>query len=203
MQGRGRMLGVAFAVVGLAAAGLSLAAGPKEGTKATPAAAKSVIERGRYLAIVGGCNDCHTPGTLFGAPDFSRELSGSDVGWKGPWGTSFPLNLTPDVETGLGSWTAAEIANTLRTGVKKDGTVLLPPMPWQNTSQMSESDLHALVAYLRSLKPVKHAVPKALPPGGAYAGPVIPFPPPGPWDAPAGAAAPAAGGAAPAAGDKH
>jgi mono/diheme cytochrome c family protein len=181
---RGRMLGVAFLVMGIAAAGLSLGAGSAK--KADPAAAKSEVERGRYLVITMGCNDCHTPGTLFGAPDFKRELSGSELGWRGPWGTSFPRNLTPDPETGLGKWTAEEMANTLRTGVRKDGSVLLPPMPWPNTSQMTEADLHALVAYLRSLPPVSHAVPKALPPGGEYAGPIVTLPAPGKWDAPVG-----------------
>lgn len=193
MHGRGRMLGAAFLALGFVAAGLSLgAAGMKGGSKAEPAASKALAERGRYLAITMGCNDCHTPGALYGGPDFGRELSGSEVGWHGPWGTSFARNLTPDPETGLGSWTADQVANVLRTGVRPDGSVLLPPMPWPNTSQMSEPDLRALVAYLRSLKPVRHAVPKALPPGGEYSGPVIPFPPPGPWDAPAATAEAAA-----------
>jgi mono/diheme cytochrome c family protein len=189
------MLGAAFLAMGIAAAGLSLgAAGSKSATKAEPAAAKSVVERGRYLAITMGCNDCHTPGTLYGAPDFQRALSGSELGWRGPWGTSFARNLTPDHETGLGTWTEDEIANALRSGVRKDGSVLLPPMPWPNTAQMTESDLRALVAYLRSLPPVKHAVPKSLPPGGEYTGPVIPLPEPGKWDAPVAATpAPASG----------
>lgn len=188
MQGKGRMLGAAFLLVGIAAAGLSMASGGKQGgTAAEPAAAKSVLERGRYLTITMGCNDCHTPGALYGGPDFGRELSGSEVGWRGPWGVSFPRNLTPDPETGLGAWTAEEIANALRTGVKKDGTVMLPPMPWPNTAQLSEPDLRAIVAYLRSLPPVKHPVPKALGQDGDYAGPVIPMPPPGKWDAPVAA----------------
>ncbi len=187
---QGRWLGAAFLLVGTAAAGLSVGAGPHGGTNAAPAAAKSVVERGRYLAVTMGCNDCHTPGTMYGSPDFARELSGSELGWRGPWGISFARNLTPDRETGLGGWTDEQVANALRTGVKPDGKVLLPPMPWPNTSQMSEADLHALVAYLRSLKPVKHAVPDALPPDGQYAGPVLTLPPPGAWDAPVAANAP-------------
>lgn len=197
MQHKGRTLGVAILAVGFVAAGLSLGAGSmKGGTTAEPAAARGLVERGRYLAITMGCNDCHTPGTLFGGPDFSRALAGSELGWRGPWGISFARNLTPDPETGLGAWTADEIANTLRTGVRKNGKVLLPPMPWPNTSQMSESDLRALVAYLRSLPPVKHAVPDAQPPGGEYAGPVLSLPAPGKWDAPVTAATPPAAAAA-------
>jgi len=183
MNRKGRMLGATFVGFGLVAAGLSLGAA-KPGEKAA-GKAESVVERGRYLATIAGCNDCHTPGTLYGGPDFKRALAGSEVGWQGPWGISFARNLTPDPETGLGKWTEAEIVNALKTGVKKDGSVLLPPMPWPNTSQMSDADLHALVAYLRSLPPVKHAVPAALPPGGKYDGPVLAMPAPGAWDAPA------------------
>jgi mono/diheme cytochrome c family protein len=176
------MLGVAFLFVGLAAAGLSLGAG---NTKPAGAAnAKAQVERGRYLVVVGGCNDCHTPGTLFGGPDFSRALSGSEIGWHGPWGVSFPRNLTPDPETGIGQWSTEDIVNTLKTGVRKNGTTLLPPMPWPNTSQMTDADLHAIAAYLKSLPPVKHSVPKALPPDGKYDGPTLHFPTPGAWDAP-------------------
>jgi mono/diheme cytochrome c family protein len=186
MRNRSRVLGSAFVVVGIAAAWLSLGAGTvKPSASASPASSGALVDRGRYLVTVMSCNDCHTPGTLFGGPDMSRMLSGSEVGWHGPWGTSFPRNLTPDPETGLGKWTADEIANTLRTGVRPNHSVLLPPMPWPSTSQLSEADLRAIVAFLRSLPPVKHAVPAALPPDGNYAGPVINLPAPGPWDAPA------------------
>lgn len=183
MQKQGRMLGATTLAIGLVAAGLSLGAGamPAKG----PAASKSLVERGRYLATISGCGDCHTPGTLFGGPDFARALSGSEVGWKGPWGTSFARNLTPDPETGLGKWSTQDIIDALKTGVRKDGHVLLPPMPWPNTSQMADADLRALVAYLQSLPPVKHAVPEALPPNEPYSGPAITLPAPGAWDAPA------------------
>jgi mono/diheme cytochrome c family protein len=193
MRLEGRMLGVTVLVIGFAAAGLSLGAGSSKSSMAAPTA--SLVERGRYLATVGGCNDCHTPGTLFGGPDFKRALSGSEVGWRGPWGISFPRNLTPDPETGLGNWSTEDIVNTLKTGVRKDGSVLLPPMPWPNTSQMTDADLHALATYLKSLPPVKHQVPKALPPDGTYAGPAITFPAPGAWDAPAMTGDGGAGGA--------
>jgi hypothetical protein len=66
-------------------------------------------------------------------------------------------------------------------------------MPWPNTAQLSEPDLRALVAYLRSLPAVKHAVPRAVPPEGEYAGPVIKMPDPGQWDAPAAVPAGAGG----------
>ena len=190
---QGRKLVVTFLVLGYAAAALCLGACSAQQKTAATAAAPSPAERGRYLATVGQCNDCHTPGTLFGGPNMTRQLAGSEVGWHGPWGTSFARNLTPDPETGLGNWTEDEIVSTLKTGVRKDGTTLLPPMPWPNTSQWTDEDLHAVAAYLKSLPPVKHEVPKALPPDGKYSGPVIPFPAPGPWDAPATAPDAAAG----------
>lgn len=144
-----------------------------------------LIARGRMLAMIGGCNDCHTPGTLFGAPDFSRQLSGSELGWNGPWGTSYGRNLTPDMETGLGYYSEKEITDALRSGHRLDGKPMLPPMPWQNLTAMSDADMRALVAFLKSLPPVSHKVPDALPPGstpttGAY----VSFPPPPAWDAP-------------------
>lgn len=144
----------------------------------------SRVERGRYLSIIAACNDCHTPGTFYGAPDYDRTLSGSELGWIGPWGVSFPRNLTPDVETGIGSWTERQIVDALRTGMRPDGSVLLPPMPWPMYTALSDEDAFAIAAYLKSLAPVKHRTPDAVPPGVAYDGPVLRFPAPPAWDAP-------------------
>ena len=175
-----RLLAFAACCLGAVAATLALtsAAPPAKSAKQDP------IKRGEYLAVVTGCNDCHTPGTLFGDPDFSRQLSGSELGWQGPWGVSYPRNLTPDMETGIGKWSKQDIVNTLRTGQRPDGSVLLPPMPWPDTSHMSESDLQALAAYLKSLPPVKHQVPDKQPPGAAPTGSFITMPAPSAWDAP-------------------
>src|SRR5439155_6351770 len=60
------------------------------------------IALGKRLAWAAGCNDCHTPGALYGAPDTTRLLSGSELGWAGPWGVSYARNITPDTETGIG-----------------------------------------------------------------------------------------------------
>jgi len=153
--------------------------------KTSPASSrKALVDRGMYLTTVGGCNDCHTPGTLYGSPDWDRKLAGSEIGWQGPWGVSYARNLTPDLETGLGKWTEDQIVNTLKTGVHPDGHVLLPPMPWPNTSQMTDPDMRAIAAYLKTLKPVEHQVPKAVPPGQTATGSIIVFPPPSAWDAP-------------------
>jgi mono/diheme cytochrome c family protein len=147
------------------------------------------VERGRYLTLMGGCNDCHTPGTFYGAADYSRQLSGSELGWLGPWGVTFPRNLTPDVETGLGKWSDRDIVNALRTGVRPDGSVILPPMPWPMYATMTDADAFAIAAYLKSLPPVKHRAPDRIAPGVAYDGPAMRFPPPPAWDAPRAEAA--------------
>ena len=125
-----------------------------------PLAAESEIERGKYLVTLGSCNDCHTPGYFFGKPDFSRALSGSDVGFAIPGvGAFVGRNLTPDKETGLGNWTDDQIISAITAGVRPDGRMLAPIMPWQGLSHLTSDDAHAIVAYLRSLPPVKNAVP--------------------------------------------
>ena len=145
--------------------------------------------RGKYLVTIMACTECHTPGTFYGAPDFERFLSGSELGWAGPWGVAYASNLTPDAETGIGKWKPMEIAKAIRSGNRPDGRQLAPAMPWLNYSNLSEADAMAIAVYLKTLKPVKHAVPKPLPPGAEAKGPVLAFPPPSAWDAPREAAA--------------
>ena len=147
-----------------------------------PASADEVA-RGKYLVTIAGCQDCHTPGTFYGAPDLARQLSGSELGWTGQWGTSYAANLTPDPSTGLGNYTEDDIVTAIRTGKKKSGAPILPPMPWPNYAQFSDEDAYAVAAYLKSVPPVVHAVPKNLPPG-AKAPAALSFPPPPAWDAP-------------------
>ena len=96
----------------------------------------------------------------------------------------YASNLTPDLDTGLGYWTEAEIVQTLRTGKRPDGTVLGPPMPTQNIAQLSQADAEALAAFLASLKPISHQVPKPVKAGTDAQGSVFEFPPPSAWDAP-------------------
>jgi mono/diheme cytochrome c family protein len=127
---------------------------------ATPATAETSVERGKYLVTIGGCSDCHTPGSFLGKPDMRRFLGGSDVGFAIPGlGVFVGRNLTPDKETGLGAWTDEQIAAAIATGVRPDGRALAPIMPWQALSQLTAEDKQAIVAYLRSIPPVKNAVP--------------------------------------------
>ncbi len=168
----------AVAVLLLAAA----ASAQTPAAKADPQAEK--VKRGGYLVMVAGCNDCHTPMKMTPdgpAPDMARMLSGHPEGapdpggtlgpndlalsatdltaWKQQFGTVYTRNLTPD-KTGLGDWTEAQFVKALRTGRHQgDGRALLPPMPWIAYAGMTEEDLQAVFAYLRTLKPIKNVVP--------------------------------------------
>jgi mono/diheme cytochrome c family protein len=193
---RTRVSGIALVAIaaGLAVAGLtSCGTNPRAGGEAAkPATApaamthEQLVERGTYLVKTSGvCKDCHTPGGMYGAPDASRQLAGSELGWTGPWGTSYASNLTPDPETGIGSWSEEDIVKAIQKGVKPDGTPVLPPMPWPNLAGLNFNDAHAIAAYLKTIPPVKHKVPAALPPGRRAASALV-IPPPPAWDAPKG-----------------
>jgi mono/diheme cytochrome c family protein len=121
--------------------------------------AADVVARGRYLVTVGGCSDCHTPGTFLGKPNMSEFLGGSDVGFAIPGlGVFAGPNLTPDKETGLGNWTDAQIITAITTGKRPDGRILAPIMPYQALGNLKKEDAKAIVAYLRSLAPVHNKV---------------------------------------------
>ena len=159
-------------------------------------AADAPVARGEYLVTVGGCDDCHTP-KVFGAngPDLdkSRRLSGHPAGdklppvpsgiigpqqwgavtnnhltaWVGPWGVSFAANLTPDA-SGLGGWTPENFIRAIRTGKHAgSGRPILPPMPWMNYAQMTDDDLRAVFAFLKSLPPIANTVPAPIAPVAA------------------------------------
>jgi mono/diheme cytochrome c family protein len=122
--------------------------------------AETPVERGQYLVTIAGCNDCHTPGALFGNPDKARLLAGSDVGFGDPGsGVWVGQNLTPDKETGLGGWTSDQIVTAITTGKIPDGRTLSPIMPWPALSKLTHDDALAIAAYLKSLPAVKNAVP--------------------------------------------
>jgi mono/diheme cytochrome c family protein len=123
------------------------------------AAADPQVDRGKYLVTIEGCNDCHTPGGNFN-PDMTRMLGGSDIGFGLPGqGVFVARNLTPDMETGLGGWTTDQIVTAMTTGVRPDGRVLSPWMPWKGISALTSADAQAIVAYLKSIPAVKHPIP--------------------------------------------
>jgi mono/diheme cytochrome c family protein len=130
------------------------------------AAEKSQVSRGEYLVTIGGCNDCHTPGYFFGKPDMERFLGGSDVGFEIPGlGVFAGPNITPDKETGIGRWTPEQIVAAIQTGIRPDGRVLAPIMPWHAFAHLAKDDAMAIAAFLQTVEPVKNKVPGPFKPG--------------------------------------
>ena len=126
----------------------------------TANAAEPQVARGKYLVSVISCTDCHTPGTFLGKPDMTRYLGGSEVGFEVPGlGVFYSPNLTPDKETGLGSWTKEQIATAITTGKRPDGGILAPIMPVASFKNLTHSDALAIANYLKSLPPIKNKVP--------------------------------------------
>jgi mono/diheme cytochrome c family protein len=131
---------------------------------ASPVTAQDKLRRGEYLATIMDCGGCHTPGALTGQPDHTRHLGGSGVGFQIPnVGIFYPPNLTPD-ETGLGAWSEKDIMTAVRTGVRPDGRVLVPVMPYHNYAKLTDADAGALTAYLKSLKPIRNKAPSIVGP---------------------------------------
>jgi len=139
---------------------------------AAAARAESPVERGKYLVGIMDCTGCHTTGALAGQPDPTHFLAGSDIGFQIPGlGIFYPPNLTSDRKTGLGEWTEQDIVNALRTGVRPDGRELAPAMPWRSYSKLTDEDVQAVAAYLKSLPAVDHAVPGPTGPSEKAPGP--------------------------------
>ncbi|MEF7613105.1 cytochrome c [Aquincola sp. MAHUQ-54] len=107
------------------------------------------VERGAYLARAGNCAGCHTAP---GAPAYAGG-KGIDT----PFGTVYAGNLTPDAQTGLGSWTAAQFWRAMHHGRSKDGRLLYPAFPYASYTLITRDDSDALYAYLGSLPPVVRA----------------------------------------------
>ena len=150
---------------------------------------EDLVKRGEYLVKITGCNDCHSPKkpgpngpelipelmlsghaqnspapkgdkvlTAQGFSAFAPDLTAA----AGPWGITYAANLTPDITTGIGSWTEEQFKTALTQGKYKGqaaGRMLLPPMPWFNYTKMADEDVKAIFAYLKSIKPVSNTVP--------------------------------------------
>ncbi len=128
------------------------------------AATQEAIARGGYLARITGCIGCHTPRTHDGDVAEARLMSGGDHPIAGNLGRFFPPNVTPDKVTGLGDWTAADIAKAFKTGRTPDGRILSTAMPWRTQfGNLTESDALAIALYLKSLPPIRNAVPPPIP----------------------------------------
>jgi mono/diheme cytochrome c family protein len=124
--------------------------------------AESVLDRGAELVRhVAACGQCHTPHTAEGAPIANLELAGGEAK-ELRLGTIAPPNITPDVETGIGSWTEQDIVNALRIGRRPDGTIIGPPMPITLYRTLSDADAVAIAKYLRSIPPIRRVVPTSV-----------------------------------------
>lgn len=128
---------------------------------------EAAIARGRYLVMTAGCNDCHTPGYAqnAGKVDESVWMTGDTVGWQGPWGTTYPIN----VRLYMQAMTEQQWLATARNPAR-------PPMPWFALRDMTDADLSALYHYVRSLGPAGAPAPEFVEPGKTADGPVVRFP---------------------------
>ena len=131
---------------------------------------ESAESRGRYLVEIGGCNDCHTAGYAMSNATIpeSEWLAGDILGYRGPWGTTYPPNLRMYMQQ-LSEDDWVTVAKTLQTR---------PPMPWWALHAMSADDLRALYRFIRSLGPVDKEIPAYVPPGQMPAPPYVQWPAP-------------------------
>lgn len=154
---------------------------------------ESQVKWGEHIVLIGSCHDCHTPkkmtpqgpvedmdlalsGHQAGAPDpdVNRKemqdkglvVTGDLTSWVGPWGISYTANLTSD-STGIGMWKEEQFMLAIREGKFKGlatSRTLLPPMPWMFYKYMTDDELKAVFAYLKTTKPIKNVVPPPVPP---------------------------------------
>jgi mono/diheme cytochrome c family protein len=108
------------------------------------------LKKGFYLVTIGHCMECHTPMGPRGR-EFESALGKGGFEFKGPWGTSVSRNITSHKEKGIGAWSDDEIKRAITDGIRRDGTRLKPPMGFEFYKNMTEGDLNAIVAYLRTV----------------------------------------------------
>ncbi|QPZ91968.1 hypothetical protein [Thioclava electrotropha] len=128
------------------------------------------VERGKLVSIISGCHDCHTAGynESGGKIDPEAALKGVPLGWQGPWGTTYAVNLRLEIKD-MDEDGFVEYAKTFDAK---------PPMPFYNVHAMPESDLRSLYQYIKSLGEPGEPMPEALPPGEAPTTPYIVMAPP-------------------------
>jgi mono/diheme cytochrome c family protein len=143
---------------------------------------EQVLERGKYLAVhVAGCIDCHSSRemTKYSGPVIpgTEGKGGFEFNEKfGLPGSVYAKNITPDPETGIGTWTDEEILRAITQGISKNGDTLFPLMPYPHFNRAAKEDLMAIIAYIRTLKPIKNQVPPRrlmIPIAMAYPGPML------------------------------
>jgi cytochrome c len=169
----------------------AMAAGCTPAPPTPPQKVVTPVERGQYLVTIMACGDCHTPYKMTPTgpePDATRLLSGhpaslkmppppaltqewawagavTNTAFAGPWGVSYAANLTPDEKTGLGAWNEEMFMRALRLGKHLGNSrPIQPPMPWPWIGKMTDEDLSAVFAYLRSVPAISNEVPPWTPP---------------------------------------
>lgn len=125
------------------------------------AAAQTPVERGKYLVdVLAACGNCHTPKGPTGSEVPGQQFAGG-FRIQEAFGIAVASNITPDRETGIGAWSDDEIVRAIREGKSRDGRTLGPPMPYHLYRDLSDTDVRAMVAYLRTVPPVRHAVERS------------------------------------------
>lgn len=165
----------------------------KEAAKLAYGGFESQVKWGEHLVTIGSCHDCHTPKKMTEhgpdldsslllsghpaqspVPDVNRkDLESKGVtattdltSWVGAWGISYTANLTSD-PTGIGNWKEDQFIYAIRNGKMKGleaSRPMLPPMPWPMYRNMTDDELKAVFAYLKSTKPIHNIVPQPVPP---------------------------------------
>ena len=122
---------------------------------------ETLLERGTYLVQgIVACGNCHTPKNADGSPVAGMELAGNFT-IQEPVFRAYAANITPDSETGIGTWSDDEIIHAIRDGIRPDGSIIGPPMPSLFYRDISDRDVKAIVAYLRTVPAVKNEVRKS------------------------------------------
>ncbi len=182
---------IALIFLALLVTAAQVGCGKSDAGTAVNASAPDRAARGKYIVSSFGCTDCHTPfvmGPKGPEKDNSRFLSGhpedfpvgkapkldgawlvasdaTNTAFAGPWGISYAMNLTPDVNTGIGLWTEDRFIRAIREGKHwGDSRPIMPPMPWDVIRNMTDEDLKSIYAYLRTIPPVVNHVPDYEPP---------------------------------------
>lgn len=161
---------IVLLITGFLAWAISACSGDVSASDKAKTVAKTPEQQGKYLVMIGGCNDCHTPGYMESdgkSPAESEWLTGSPVGFRGPWGTTFPSNLRLFVEE-TSEDDFVKIAKSRK---------LKPPMPWPSLNNMDEEDLRAIHAYIKSLGPKGQRAPEYVEPDQEPAFPYFEFEP--------------------------
>lgn len=144
------MLAVVLAVLAVAMFGSDTAVNADFAVAEMPGD-DELLERGRYLATAGNCSACHTAAG-------GAHMAGG-VAFATPFGTIYSTNITPDADTGIGSWSLEDFLLSMRLGIRPDGQHLYPAFPYTAFTKLTDTDTAAVYQYLKSLPPVRQAAP--------------------------------------------